>query len=625
MNEQTSTNTSKKPSRIGRLFSSIFSLLNTLRKTIVNLVFFTILLVFILALTSDNDKIIVPNETALVLNIRGDVVEQKQLVDPLDSFVNEAFNQTPQNQEVLLNDIVDVIKHAKNDDRVKVLVLKLERMTGSGLTKLDVIAKQLIDFKASGKKIIATGDQYDQNQYYLASFADEVWLNPNGYLLLDGYGRYQLYFKSALDKLEISQHIFRVGTYKSAVEPYMRDDMSDAAKEANKAWLDELWVHYKNNVAKQRGFSVNNFDESLSDIITKLRAVDGKIADYALNNQWVDHLKTREQELSDLTALVGTEKYQHIGFEDYLKTIKPIFPIVNPTTAKVAIVVAKGTILDGKQKPGTIGGDSTAALLKKARENKQVKAVVLRVDSPGGSAYASDIIRQEIELLKKSGKPVVASMGTYAASGGYWISAPADKIIAAPTTITGSIGIFGFFMTFENTLSKLGIHTDGVATTEFAGVGLTREITPQMHEIFQMGIERGYKDFITLVANNRNLTLEEVDTIAQGRVWTGSKAKELGLIDDLGDMNDAINIAAELAKLDSFDTLIVEKELSPRDQFLESLVGQALVYLPEETGTSPYSTGPIKKLLNKLAAEFSAVEQLNDPQGIYSLCLTCEI
>ena len=616
MNEQTS--------RTRRFFSSLFSLVNTVRKGIVNLIFFTLLLLFIIALSADDEKIKVPQQTALVLDFSGDIVEQKHLIDPMNTFVNEALNQPEENPEVLLSDIIDVIKRAQFDDRVKVLVLKLDRMGSSGLTKLDLIAKQLTAFKASGKKIIATGDQYSQNQYYLASFADEIWLNSNGYLLLDGYGRYQLYYKSALDKLDISQHIFRVGTYKSAVEPYMRDDMSAQAKEANQAWLDELWSHYKTNVAKQRGFSVKNFDESVDSLLTKLRAVDGKIADYALQNKWVDHLKSREQVLKDLTTLVGTDKYQRIGFNDYLKTIKPVFPLVNPTTDKVAVIVAKGTILDGKQKPGTIGGDSTAQLLKKARKNKNVKAVVLRVDSPGGSAYASDIIRQEIELIKQAGKPVVASMGTYAASGGYWISAPADKIIAAPTTITGSIGIFGFFMTFEKTLNKLGINTDGVGTTEFAGLGLTRSISPQMHQVFQMSIERGYKDFINLVVNNRNMTFEQVDAIAQGRVWTGNKAKELGLVDELGSLTDAINMAADLAKLGSFDTLIVEQELTPKDKFFESLVGQAMIYLPESTEVNT-SAGPIKALLTKLANEFSAVEQLNDPQGIYSLCLTCEL
>ena len=462
-----------------------------------------------------------------MLDFNGDIVEQKHLIDPLESFLNESLNQQPERPEVLLSDITNVIEEAKFDDRVQVLVLKLAKMKSAGITKLDIIGQALERFKDSGKTIIAIGDMFTQNHYYLASFADEIWLNPNGMVLLDGYGRYQLYFKSALEKLSISSHVFRVGTYKSAVEPYLRDDMSEQAKEANQAWLDDLWQHYKTNVAMRRGFTPNNFDEQAEKFIEKLKAVDGKFSQYALENKWVDSLKTREQVRESLTELIGVGEYRAIGFEDYLTATQPPFDITNPNTDKVAIVVAKGTILDGHKKPGTIGGDSTAKLLRQARKNSQVKAVVLRVDSPGGSAFASDVIRQEIELLKQQGKPVVASMGSYGASGGYWISAAADKIIAAPTTITGSIGIFGFFMTFENTLAKLGINTDGVGTTDFSGMGITTGLNPKVGEVFQIGIERGYQDFIELVAENRKLTPEQVDQIAQGRVWTGKERKHM--------------------------------------------------------------------------------------------------
>jgi len=613
-------------STISRLFSSLFSLLNTSRKIIVNLVFFLVLFLFVISLTSNEAKIVVPKKAALVLNIYGDVVEQKFEVEPMDAFINEAFSQRDEKPEVLISDITDVIKRAKTDDRIEVLVLKLQGMKRSGLTKLRIIAKSIEDFKTSGKKVIAYGDQYQQDQYYLSSFADEIWLNPNGWMMLDGYGRYQMYYKSALDKLAISQHIFRVGTYKSAVEPYMRDDMSPAAKEANKQWLSDLWMQYKTDVAQQRNFELSNFDETTNSLVTKLKAANGKIAQYALDNHWVDALKTREQITASMISLVGKDSqnktYSHISFKNYLNATKSAFPMNNPTSDKVAIIVAKGTILNGTQKPGAIGGDSTAKLLRKARMNEQVKAVVLRVDSPGGSAYASEIIRQEVELLKKAGKTVVASMGTYAASGGYWISAPADKIIAAPTTITGSIGIFGFFMTLENSLSKLGIHTDGVGTTEIAGFGVTQPLSDGMGEIFQMGIDRGYQDFIELVANNRNMTTKQVDAIAQGRVWSGSKAKELGLVDELGDLNYAIEQAATLAKLTDFDTLLIEKELSSTDLFFQNLFGKAAVLMPEQ---SIKSLGAFDQILLKLKAEYQAINDLNDPQGIYSFCLACEI
>ena len=608
------------------ILARLFSFLNSLRKVIVNVVFFAVLLLFIVAINSEEEPLVVPKSAALVLNINGDIVEQKYEIDPINTFLTEALDQKPERVEVLLSDVEDAINHAKTDDRIGLLVLKLQGMQRSGLTKLNIIAQALEDFKSSGKKVIAIGDQYSQNQYYLASFADEIWMNPNGWLLLDGYGRYQLYFKSAIEKLEISQHIFRVGTYKSAVEPYMRDSMSEAAKEANQAWLNELWQQYKQDVATQRNFDISNFDETTTDIVSKLEATGGDVALYALNNGWVDELKTREQVKSSLIKEVGKSKdghtFSHIGFKDYLRTVKPPIPMPKTPGDKVAIVVAKGTILNGTQKPGTIGGDSTAKLLRKARNDDQVKAVVLRVDSPGGSAYASEIIRQEIELLKEAGKPVVASMGTYAASGGYWISASANEIYAAPTTITGSIGIFGMFMTFENMLSNLGIHTDGVGTTEMAGFGITRPLSDGLANIIQMSINKGYKDFLTLVAENRDMSLEQADNVAQGRVWTGRKAKELGLVDKLGHINDAVKGAAELAGLEQYDTWLIEKELSSADAFVKQLFGTASSYFPE---SEVVTTGPVQSLLFKLKQELNHLDQYNDPRGIYSLCLTCEI
>jgi protease-4 len=617
----------EKKSTIARITLGLFSLLNTSRKIIINVVFFTLLLIFIIAITHDEKNIIVEPGTALILNIRGDIVEQKHDIDPMDAFINEALEQPNTATEVLLTDILSVIKQAATDDRISMMVLDLENMKGSGITKLSDIAKALTEFKSQGKKIIAIGEQYSQNQYYLASYADEIWLNPKGWMLLDGYGRYQLYFKSALEKLSISQHIFRVGTYKSAVEPYIRDSMSTAAKEANQLWLTDLWQQYKMDVAQQRNFAVSNFDENIDVLVTKLKAANGNIAEYALDNNWVDALKTREQMKQELIKVVGSngdKGYKSIVFDDYLTLFNSNTLMESTSNNRVAVIVAKGTILTGSQKPGTIGGKSTAALLRQARDNKNVKAVVLRVDSPGGSAYASEIIRQEVELLKAAGKPVVASMGTYAASGGYWISAPADKIYASPTTITGSIGIFGFFMTFENTLSKLGIYTDGVGTTDIAGFGITRELTPGMANIIQLNIERGYRDFVELVANNRNMTTAQVDAIAQGRVWSGSKALELGLVDALGNLDNAIEAAAQLANLDDYDRLLIEKEKSPRALFLQSLLGQASIFFGQPSD-SHYSENKLTSLIRTLSLELKQLAQLNDPQGIYSFCLACEV
>jgi protease-4 len=614
-----------KPNIFKRVFFKTFRILNFSRRLFLNVLFFGLLFIFLASLTSDKNKIIVEQNTVLMLNIKGDVVEQKTHIEPMDAFMNEAMGQQDQNPEVLLSDIIDVIEAAATDNNISLLVLKLDQMNRSGLTKMSIISDALIAFKESGKQIISIGENYTQDQYYLASHADEVWLDPNGWVILDGYGRYQLFYKSALDKLNISQHIFRVGTYKSAVEPYMRDDMSEAAKEANKLWLDDLWTQYKTDVAEQRGFELTNFDESAEQLVKKLQAVGGDVGKYALNNKWVDELKTRyeiEQSINVKLNITDKDKsYNSVNFKNYLTTLVSPFPMQNMNSDTVAVVVAKGTILNGNQKAGQIGGDSTAKLLKRARKNDKVKAVVLRVDSPGGSAFASEIIRQEVELLKQAGKPVVASMGTYAASGGYWISAPADKIYAAPTTITGSIGIFGLFMTFENALSKMGIYTDGVGTTDFAGFSPTRPLSKGVSDIIQMNVNKGYQDFINLVAQNRNMTPEQVDNIAQGRVWSGTKAKELGLVDELGGLNDAIDEAANLANLDNYDTLLIEKELSPADLFLKNLFGQASSLIP----SSAITLGPVEQAMAKIKAELNHLNLLNDPKGIYTLCASCDV
>lgn len=614
----------QSPNLIKRMFSGIWRIINTTRHIIINLVFFTLVIGFIAILSSGDEKISVPDNTALVLNLKGDLVEQKRFIDPMELLINDAFGAQEENPEVLVSDILDVIENAKTDDRVSLLVLHLQRLDRAGLSKLQTIGKALTDFKTSGKKIVALGDMYSQSQYYLASYADDIWLNNKGYLMLDGFGRYQLYFKSALEKLSISQHVFRVGTFKSAVEPYLRDDMSEEAKTANELWLDDLWSQYKEDVAKQRELNVSDFDETTDALLTKFKAANGSFAEYALDNGWVDALKSRQQMRDELIAVVGKndegDSFNQIGFKDYLKAMSPPIPVELPGD-KVGIIVAKGEILDGSQLPGMVGGDSTARLLREARYDKDIKAVVLRVDSPGGSAYASEIIRQEIDLLQAAGKPVIASMGTVAASGGYWISSSADKIYAAPTTITGSIGIYGMFMTFENSLSKLGVYTDGVGTTELAGFGVTRPLTDGMADIFQLSIDRGYQDFISLVATHRNMTLEQVDAIAQGRVWSGLKAKELGLVDELGDLQAAVNAAAELAELEQFDTKVIEKELSAQDKFLQNLVGSASVLFDKPIERS---TGPASQFMQTLHHEITRFDNFNDPQGIYSFCLTCD-
>jgi len=624
-----------------RIVLGIWSLFTLTRSVFLNLIFIIFFVVFIAILGNEAEQVMVPHESALVLDLVGDLVEQKHEINPMDAFILEILDKKEDKPELLLADVLAVIAKAKNDDRVQLLVLQLQGLQPAGLSKLQDIGAALVDFKSSGKKIIALGDHFSQDQYYLVSHADHIWMNPQGFMLLDGYGRYNLYFKSALEKLAINQHIFRVGTFKSAVEPFLRDDMSEKAKKANALWLNDLWHQYKQDVAKQRGFSVNNFDESMTDLLSKFTDANGSFSNYALTNNWVDQLKTRAQMRSDLIEIVGKNKkgdsYNHIGFKDYLAETTSMISLNVEATSKVAVIVAKGTILNGTQNSGTIGGDSTALLLRKARTDDKVKAVVLRVDSPGGSAFASEIIRQEVELLKAAGKPVVAYMGTYAASGGYWISAPADKIYAAPSSITGSIGIFGIMMTFEDSLSKLGIYTDGVGTTDIAGFSPTQPLTKGMSQLFQLSINKGYQDFISLVAKSRNMTLAQVDSIAQGRVWSGKKAKDLGLVDELGNLADAIVAAAKLAKLDKYDTLLIEIEPSSRNKFIQKLMGQVQSLAAinfgftdkkmasDLTSFNSVHAKPMTQFINQLQAEFTKVNQFNDPQGMYTLCLVCSV
>lgn len=609
------------------LFVGLWNTLNFSRKLFLNIIFIFIFIAIISVAMKDENKVVVPKSSALVLKLEGNLVIEKRSVDPLEEFMAEALEQKQENPEVLLQDVLHTIENAKQDRRIKALVLDLHGLGGAGLDKLEQIAVALEDFKQSEKPIYAFGDYYSQNQYYLASQADHLYLNPMGFMLFEGYGRFGTYFKSAIEKLKAETHVFKVGTYKSAVEPYIRDNMSDAAKEANKAWLDGMWNQYKEKIATARGVDLTNFDENLDDFLAKFEQVDGNFAEYALKFGWVDALKTRDEVLQEMIELVGAnhkgDGYKSISFKNYLKVITPHFPMQSQDIGKVGIVVAKGTILNGTKKAGEIGGDSTAKLLRKARLNDSIKSVVLYVDSPGGSAFASEIIRQEVENLQSAGKPVVAVMSTYAASGGYWISAGADKIIAAPSTITGSIGIFGMFLTFENTLDYLGIHTDGVGTTEFAGMGVSRSLNPKMGQIMQRGIEHGYDKFITLVANNRDMSKEQVDQIAQGRVWIGQTAKEIGLVDELGYLQDGIQAAAEFANLTEYDTQYIQQDLSKSQLFWKEVFQNVAVKLDGALKTESDNT--LLNIVKELTADIEAVAELNDPKGVYAYCLPCEL
>lgn len=610
------------------IFVGIWNTLNFSRKLFFNLIFLALIVVIIIAISnSGSEKLKVANSSALLLDLNGNLVIEKTYIDPTEKFFQQALGEQPENPEVLVRDLVKAIENAAQDNRIEAIILSLDGLNGGGLDKLKRVASALQVFKDAGKPIYAFGNSYNRNQYFLAAQADSIYLHPMGGMLLEGYASYGNYFADGLEKIKATPHVFKVGKYKSAVEPFTRNDMSDEAREANSVWLNELWLQYKNSVASSRPFGTENFDETFADVLSKFASVEGDTGKYALENGWVDGLRTRHEFRSEMTALLGKgpndQAYNAISYENYSSIINPPIPRVASSKDSVAIVVAKGTILDGKQKAGTIGGDSTAALLRQAREDDAIKAVVLQVDSPGGSAFASEVIRNEVELLKQAGKPVVASMSTYAASGGYWISASADHIVAEPSTITGSIGIFGLFVTLENSFDYLGIHSDGVATNELNGIAIDRALSQGYKDLIQMGIENGYDRFISLVANERNMSKEATNEIAQGRVWIGTQALELGLVDELGGVELAVSKAAELAEMESFDTVYITAKLSPQEIFWQNFFNNAQVILGDVKFERPSSS--LLKAANKIEKELRVFTQLNDPMASYVLCMECQV
>ena len=618
---------------VKKAFVGFWNILNFSRRLVLNILFFFILIALFVSIMSSEDEIIVEQDSALVLSLSGNIVEEKTYIDPVEAALNDSMGSNDEPPEVLLDDILMTIKYAAKDKKIKLLLLDLQKMQGAHLNKLKAIAAQLDKFKETGKKVYAYGDYYSQAQYYIASKADEILMHPYGAVDISGYATYPLYFKEAIDKLEISQHIFRVGTFKSAVEPLIRSNMSDAAKEANKAWLDALWLEYKTDVAAHRGFEITNFDEDMETYKEKFAKVNGHSGQFALQYKWVDQLVSKEALRQKLIAEVGSNEsgksFKQIAFNKYLKTLKPPFPIENPITDKVAVVVAKGNIVDGERKAGEIGGDSTAKLLRRARLNDKVKAVVLRIDSGGGSMFASEIIRAEVLALKDAGKPVIASMGSVAASGGYWIAANANEIWAAPSTITGSIGVFGTMMTFEKTLAKLGVYSDGVATTDMASFSMLRPLEPKLADVIQMSVESAYDRFLTVVSEARGMDKAEVDKVAQGRVWIGTKAKELGLVDALGNKQDAIKRAAELASLSMYDVITIEHQLTEQEMLVQKIFGesQAAAFVTAYISKDDYA--PVKNSIMQTAhglkQQVSSLEQFNDPNGVYAKCLVCTV
>ena len=602
---------------LATLFRWIGKFLSTTR-TIMGNLFFLLLIAMIFFTFLSEKKIPVIKDATLILSLSGDIVEEKQPRDPVTELLSELTitRQTP--AETLLQDVLDAIHHAATDSQIKCILLDLKDLGTVGLDQMQTIGEALNQFKKSGKKIIAAEDYYPQKAYYLASYASEIYLNPMGGVDLHGFGAYPLFFREALEKLRINYHVFRVGSYKSAVEPILRDSMSLEAKEQMRGLLTSLWSIFTTDITRQRSLPADAVDHYTNNIPAKLAAAGGSTARLAVESKLVDGLKTREEiraYLAKQSATAPDHGFSQISLNSYLRTITPSFqPPLVAADNTIGIIIAEGMILDGEQAVGAIGGDTLASVIRKARLDPMVKAVVLRVNSGGGSAFASEIIRQEILELKKNNKPLVVSMGSTAASGGYWIAANANEIWASTATVTGSIGIFAAIPTFENSLASLGIHSDGFGTTQLAsGLNVSRPLAPPLKEAVQMTLEHGYQQFLSLVAQGRQMDDERVQTIAGGRVFHGKEAQELGLIDKIGTLEDAITSAAKMAKIDDYSPIYIEKPRSFLDEMLGIFKGQVAATLLRQAISQP-----LAQQIRHLTAPFQEILLFNDPAGMYA-------
>lgn len=612
----------KKPGVFRQLWNLLGKIFNVIR-IIIKTIIYIFLIIFIFSLFGANVPKPLPQKFALTVTPKGILVDQKSFIDPINLMLAD---ESDRDRQTLVRDLVDAIEMAATDDRVTHLVLQLSRLEGGGLSKMKEIGQALEKFKQSGKKILAVSENYSQDQYFLATYADEILMHEMGNIEITGFSRYMNYYKSALDSLGVTVHAFRSGKYKDYLEPFLRDNMSDESREHNSQWTNQLWADYTQQVETARKLPAGALNDLINNLDAHLTLAAGNMAKLAMEKNLVDQTWSRQQLEGYLQNTIGksddeSQIYASASVRDYLADKRRL-----PHTSqnKIAVVVASGNIMDGEQPEGTIGGDSFVDLLRKVRDDQQIKALVIRIDSGGGSAFASEIIRSEIASLRTQlgdrQYPIYISMGSVAASGGYWMATAGDQIWAQPTTITGSIGVFGAFPTLENSLKKIGISTDGVGTTELAGdLRLDRTLSEKGSKVIQASVDNIYQRFIHLVADARKLSPEQVDAIAQGHVWTGSTAKDLGLVDQLGTLKDVIAAIAKDAKLENYQVEFVQRTLSPKEELMRSLI---------ETGISLPTSETLQSLqfLNQFQALTKPLEelkQLQDPQGIYVKCFEC--
>jgi protease-4 len=573
------------PGLLRRSVGGFMRAVDAARRLVVNLLFLAIVLVVGIALLTGTHLHLSDN-TTLVMALKGDVVEQFS-GSARQAEVAQVLGGVE--HETQLRDVIAVIDTASHDPKIGRLVLVLDDMGSAGMAKLNEVVAALDRFRASGKPVLAWGSQMSQGQYYLAAHADQVYLHPSGAILLSGLGGYRNYYRDALDRLGVTVNVFRVGKYKSFVEPFVNNAPSREATEADAYWLNDAWASYTKQVEQARKLAPGAIGRMIDELPARLAAAGGDLAKLAVSEKLVDGLMTRD-ELRALLIKRGAEDperktFRQVSFQEYRNAL----PDTGDRNSQVAVVVAEGDITDGDAEQGMIGGRSTAELIRRARDDNTIKALVLRVDSPGGSAFGAELIRRELEITRKAGKPVVVSMSDVAASGGYWVSTSADEVLADPATITGSIGVFGLIPTFDKTLDKLGVHTGGVTTTWLAGgPDLRRPLDPRLGQVIQTSVGHTYQEFLARTAASRHTTAEQIEEVAQGRVWTGRQARERHLVDGFGGLSVAIHDAAQQAKLEP-GFRVAYPELEPRglNRLLSLLADRTLAAVLRSTGSVP--------------------------------------
>jgi protease-4 len=609
-----------KPSLLRRVFSAIWNGITRVRLALSNILFLLfIALVYFVYLGGSEES--PPEKAALLLNLAGTVVDQKSQVEPLQALLGEP---APEDREVLLRNIIDAINYAKDDPAINSLVMELDKLGYVGISKTQEIAEAMEAFKQSGKPVVAVGDFFSQDQFLLASYADSIILNSYGGVGLEGYSSYRNYYRDTLEKMLVNVHVFHAGEFKSIAEPFLRDDMSPGEKLVTERWLEVLWGQYAATVETQRELPPGSVNAYVNNYAAQLAEQGGNAAALALETGMVDELLNRSEANDYLVELVGASNedglYEAVFFERYLRRQRPA-QLTEIEGERVAVITAAGNIVPGDQPPGSIGGDSLANLIATTADKDGVRAIVLRVNTGGGSVFASEVIRQELLRTQALGIPVVVSMGAVAASGGYYIAAEADEIWATPSTITGSIGVFAAVPTFERLLERIGVYTDGVGTTDLAGsLRLDRPLNPQVEEIIRSGVGFSYDHFRQLVAEGRDMTAQEVDSLAEGRVWSAPDALENGLLDGIGSLADAIDAAAARAGLEDYKVDYIEIPLSPRDLFMQTLADRVgSLRLWSSSGLSA-SLNSVLAPVADAAAELAA---LKDPRHLYVRCLSC--